>query len=137
MTDLEKRALMGDKKAQEECTEKGIVLSCPCCGGQAKISNLIVRDTGGPYIISVAECRACGTSASTNATYRSSSCNNVRDVISAWNTRVPPNFWPCGVCEYGQVNKDGSFHCPYFRDLTVDINPGTDCCCKYKPREKS
>lgn len=32
MTELERRALMGDKKAQEECTEKGIVLPCPFCG---------------------------------------------------------------------------------------------------------
>lgn len=33
MADLERKALMGDKEAQRECTEKGIVLPCPCCGG--------------------------------------------------------------------------------------------------------
>lgn len=38
MTELERRALMGDKKAQEECTEKGIVLPCPFCGGNGKVS---------------------------------------------------------------------------------------------------
>lgn len=28
MTDLERRALMGDAEAQRQCTEKGIVLAC-------------------------------------------------------------------------------------------------------------
>ena len=32
MTDLERRALLGDRQAQEECTEKGIMLPCPFCG---------------------------------------------------------------------------------------------------------
>lgn len=31
--ELIRRALMGDKHAQAECTEKGIVLPCPFCGG--------------------------------------------------------------------------------------------------------
>ena len=34
MTDLERHALLGDKEAQKECTEKGIVLPCPFCGGK-------------------------------------------------------------------------------------------------------
>lgn len=38
MTDLERRALMGDRQAQEECTEKGIVLACPWCGWNGKVS---------------------------------------------------------------------------------------------------
>lgn len=33
MTDLERRALLGDKQAQEECTRRGIVLTCPLCKG--------------------------------------------------------------------------------------------------------
>lgn len=36
MTDLERRALLGDRQAQEECTRKGIVLPCPFCGGEAE-----------------------------------------------------------------------------------------------------
>lgn len=32
MTDLERRALLGDRQAQEECTRQGIVLPCPKCG---------------------------------------------------------------------------------------------------------
>lgn len=36
MTELERRALLGDKQAQEECTDKGIVLPCPFCGSKAE-----------------------------------------------------------------------------------------------------
>lgn len=32
MESVERRALMGDKKAQEECTQRGIALTCPFCG---------------------------------------------------------------------------------------------------------
>lgn len=38
MTELEYRAFMGNKKAQEKCSEKGIVLPCPFCGGNGKVS---------------------------------------------------------------------------------------------------
>ena len=34
MTEFERKAMLGDKQAQEECTRKGIVLSCPFCGVQ-------------------------------------------------------------------------------------------------------
>lgn len=37
VTTLERRALMGDRHAQEECTEKGIMLPCPFCGGLSEI----------------------------------------------------------------------------------------------------
>lgn len=32
MTDLERRALLGDRQAQDECTRRGIMLPCPFCG---------------------------------------------------------------------------------------------------------
>lgn len=35
--ELIRRALMGDKQAQEECAEKGIVLPCPLCGNENNI----------------------------------------------------------------------------------------------------
>ena len=37
ITELERRALMGDPAAQQECTEKGIVLGCPHCGQKGEI----------------------------------------------------------------------------------------------------
>lgn len=35
--ELIRRALMGDKIAQMECTNRGIILPCPICGGEIKI----------------------------------------------------------------------------------------------------
>lgn len=40
MTELERLALLGDKQAQKECTEKGIVLPCPKC-----LSKINVKET--------------------------------------------------------------------------------------------
>lgn len=39
MTDKEliRRALLGSREAQQECTEKGIVLPCPFCGSDSKV----------------------------------------------------------------------------------------------------
>ena len=39
MTELERRALLGDKEAQKECTEKGIVLPCPFCGAKMDLED--------------------------------------------------------------------------------------------------
>lgn len=38
MDDLERRALLGDQEAQEECSRQGIALPCPLCGKQVKRS---------------------------------------------------------------------------------------------------
>ena len=38
--ELIRRALTGDKKAQEECTAKGIVLPCPLCGDDVTITEI-------------------------------------------------------------------------------------------------
>ncbi len=35
--ELIRRALMGNKQAQEECIEKGILLPCPFCGNEAQL----------------------------------------------------------------------------------------------------
>ena len=34
LKELIHRALLGDEQAQQECTEKGIVLPCPFCGNE-------------------------------------------------------------------------------------------------------
>lgn len=38
MKEIERRALMGDKEAQKECTEQGIILPCPWC--KCEVSDL-------------------------------------------------------------------------------------------------
>lgn len=49
MTELVHRALMGDKKSQEECTEKGIIIPCIHCGGKGKVSFKDYRFIGQNY----------------------------------------------------------------------------------------
>ena len=36
MDSLVRKALLGDREAQRECTEKGIVLPCPFCGKELR-----------------------------------------------------------------------------------------------------
>lgn len=56
ITSLERQALLGDKKAQEECTEKGIVLPCPCCNGQASVFFDISTSEEAPYCCKCFDC---------------------------------------------------------------------------------
>lgn len=44
MTELERKALMGDKEAQEECTRQGIVLNCPRCGKTGAKTQYVTGD---------------------------------------------------------------------------------------------
>lgn len=46
MIELERRALLGDRQAQEECTRQGILLGCPHCKGNAKVSFKDTRFVG-------------------------------------------------------------------------------------------
>ena len=101
MTDLERRALLGDKQAQEECTEKGIVLSCPFCGGTIK------RKIGFAGL-NFFKCQKCGAVISFDNDYYNSHKN---EAVEAFNTRFAPQIGRCGECkhswnqdEYGYIN---------------------------------
>lgn len=96
MTNLERRALMGDKQAQEECTKLGIVIPCWKCCGKAEVNEL---HTGGKPLYAVAcqkhYCGAYGAGSS-----------SIQKAIEFWNTRPAP---PVGRCE-GCALKD-TFDC--------------------------
>lgn len=81
MTELERRALLGDRKAQEECTEKGIILPCPLCGGQA---DKVVYDSAGLYV-----CKRCKI-------YKPFTIvvDGARKALAVWNTRSMPTVDP-------------------------------------------
>lgn len=88
MSDLERRALLGDEQAQEECTKRGIVLPCPCCGGTAR--------QHGRFCISYIECDSCGLEAcvmdESETMYDSAPlrCTIAYKVRAKWNTRTTP-----------------------------------------------
>lgn len=96
--ELIRRALLGDKQAQEECTEKGIVLPCPkCFSDGVKIEgdgrDIYDPDTLG-YLDSVPDSILYVTCDSCNLC---SNCITVEDgeeredaekkLIAEWNTR--------------------------------------------------
>lgn len=93
MTDLVRRALLGDREAQEECTRQGIVLPCPFCGAKAEID---VVKKGYKSIIS---CKThwCGF---LRHSYNNgdTDVNVARRLLSIWNTRHAPPIVRCGEC---------------------------------------
>lgn len=84
MTELERRALMGDREAQEECTRRGIVLPCPFCGSQN-----IVTSNWGMFRTWCQDCRGKSDDQLTQI-----------DAIREWNTRLAPPVGRCGECKY-------------------------------------
>ena len=118
MTDKEliRRALLGSREAQKECTEKGIVLPCWRCEGESEIQEL---HTGGKPIYAVTckktYCGAYGCAYSTQ-----------QKAIEYWNTRPATPVGRCGICSRqkprgqslfcyvnGIVHSDG--FCDYFK----------------------
>ncbi len=86
MTELERLALLGDKQAQKECTEKGIVLPCPKC-----LSKINVKEThdGVMWL----ECN-CGLS------YIFKSWEEQKNWLTIWNTRLAPPVGRCVDCNW-------------------------------------
>lgn len=86
MTDLERRALLGDQEAQKECTEKGIALPCPHCG--AKDAEIIKYAFGRLRY----ECQSCHAATCLHG--------SAKMALVDWNTRPAPPIGRCGDCEY-------------------------------------
>lgn len=106
--ELIRRALMGNKQAQRECTENGIVLPCPCCQSPATYCEEL----------DAVFCMNCGLASERE--YKKS--------IEVWNTRPAPpadvapvvhGWWKgytksafCGIDDFGEpVYRDATFYC--------------------------
>ena len=76
MTNLERLALLGNKKAQEDCTEKGILLPCPMCKGKASVKHHPEWGWSQYEVF----CENCGLSF--NIAF-----SEPKDAIKAWNRR--------------------------------------------------
>lgn len=94
MTDLERRALLGDRRAQEECTRHGIVLPCPLCKRDVSIMDIPAHSEkigwleyeyeGGAFLTC-----PCGYAISGESK---------EDVIRKHNTRPAPPIGRCKDC---------------------------------------
>lgn len=110
MTELERRALLGDRQAQEECTRQGILLPCPFCGNKhIRISNW------GMWRCWCPECSG-----------KSEDSLRERDAVKHWNTRPAPpvgrcmecGHWYKGHCTTGPCaaeKTDADFYCRNFK----------------------
>lgn len=100
MTELERRALLGDADAQKECTEKGIVLPCPFCGAK-----IIYSSDGTLYGLHSLFCFF--------QLLEDQEVDITKDQINSaflksWNTRSAPPIGRCAECQ-----KWGNKECMY------------------------
>lgn len=121
--ELIRRALMGDKQAQEECTEKGIVLPCPFCGNE---NNII--SNWGMFRVWCPHCKA-----------KSEDTLTTRDALKSWNTRPAPPIGRCEECEFYTVLRHCKVHSQepdqYGSGTYVEMLPD-DFCSYFEPREE-
>ena len=129
MTDLVRRALLGDRETQEECTREGIVLPCPFCGcGEAG-----TKWHHGYWSIK------CGyehdASPSKHCFADWGEFSSEEEALSAWNTRHAPPLVRCRECRYWvhlDESKDGYCKNPMGID---DVAQPLDFCSYGKRKE--
>ena len=123
MTDKEliRRALMGSREAQKQCTEAGIVLPCWRCGGESEIQEL---HTGGKPIYAVT-CKKtyCGA--------YGCACSTQQKAIEYWNTRPAPPIGRCRDCFQYHSEGPGVGYC----SLDDQGREETNFCSEFEPKE--
>ena len=126
MTDKEliRRALLGSREAQKQCTEAGIVLPCWRCGGESEIQEL---HTGGKPIYAVT-CKKtyCGA--------YGCACSTQQKAIEYWNTRPAPPVGRCKDCQWYEYGKAWYPYCNHPDGLANSVKT-TDFCSYFEPKE--
>ena len=117
MTELEKRALLGDKQAQQECTEKGVALPCPFCEAE-----LIPSDEEGWLKHPRSDCPLEGLSI------------NIQKRLKAWNTRPVPPIGRCVECKHSPLLSSRTKGMRWCRKFRSEVNLN-DFCSDFKPKE--
>lgn len=126
MTIIERRALLGDRQAQEEGTRQGIVLPCPCCGNET-----ILYDTSeGDYDYGYGGYRCYGCDLGQGYNFKTE-----QEALANWNMRPVPPIGRCKTCankKRATVNKKGYLICPASGMEITD----TDFCSWFEPAEE-
>lgn len=94
--ELIRRALLGGREEQEECTRRGILLPCPKCGK----GKIIFWDKKMKWY----GCWDCGM--------KSGPKKSFGEALRDWNTRPAPPIGRCGVCKFCEgMSKNQALHC--------------------------
>ena len=124
--ELIRRALLGSWEAQQACTDKGIVLPCPCCKGEAYTETFFERK-GWRTVVG---CSECPVSLST-ITYDTEEIAQ-KKALKDWNTRPAP---PVGRCKDCLWYLPTSKRCKYsLGGLWGEVNELSFCSC-FNPKE--
>lgn len=115
MTKLKRRALIGDREAQRQCTEKGIVLPCPRCGKAGASTKYVMGDFW--Y-----ECPNCHSASG----FHSSASVALYD----WNTRPAPPVGSCKECQH--LDEGGKY--PVCLHTGLRIRSKNDFCSRFEPK---
>lgn len=132
MDSLVRKALLGDREAQRECTEKGVLLPCPFCGGKIKIDE---------YDFYMFCCDRCGTGVTFAKEMDDGTAEECtkEESIKNWNTRPAPPIGRCGECEFYTVLGHCKLHSQepdqYGSGAYVEMLPD-DFCSSFEPREE-
>lgn len=105
MNDLERRALLGDQQAQDECTRRGIVLSCPLCGSiYTQVRYMGWENPPQAFQAGYrGECTECHAVTGAH--------NTEKEALADWNCRPAPPIGRCGECKHGIPYKDDHIMC--------------------------
>lgn len=101
--ELIRRALMGDKQAQEECTEKGIVLPCPCCGQEPYTETFFDRK-GWYAVVGCADCPIAIVTITCDSEEKAQ-----QKALKDWNARPAPPIGRCSVCKRQKIRGQNLF----------------------------
>ena len=113
--ELIRRALLGSREAQKECTRRGIVLPCPFCGSE----NTVISNWG-LWRVWCQECLG-----------KSDDQLSQADAIRKWNTRPAPPIGRCKDCFHYHSEGPGVGYCS--RD--DQGREGTNFCSEFEPKE--
>lgn len=132
MTDLERRALLGDSEAQRQCTQLRIALRCPWCkcDEQDMIGLTVWHEQ---YFYS---CEACGCNGP--IVYDNDNCDYPEvEALEKWNTRPAPPIGRCENCRYCKKSKSsGHWTCVKAAPKRVVTVNKSHYCRDFKAREE-
>lgn len=113
MTYIERRALLGDKNAQELCTKNGIVLACPMCGKsliERKARDWLAKATEPINKTIVEHPHKTGCHLDNWLFVKEKE-------LGSWNTRQAPPIRPCRECAHIRYNEENGPYCGYENGL--------------------